>query len=130
MQLYQDIADFLKAVAHPVRLQIIRVLESEGEACVCHLEACLDQRQAYISQHLAKLREAGLVVDRRDGLNVYYALAREDLPSFIETAGRLLGEKSSDLDSSTPWGVLNSAAPDCPCPRCETKQSTSAASAA
>ena len=76
-------AQVAKALAHPVRLQILEVLEREGESCVCHLEHRLGQRQAYISQHLARLRDAGLVVDRRQGLNVFYALQ-------LDTIGRLL----------------------------------------
>jgi ArsR family transcriptional regulator len=120
MDIYDDIGNLMKALAHPVRLQIVQVLEAEGEACVCHLEACLDQRQAYISQQLAKLRQAGLVVDRRDGLNVYYALTRQDLPSLIKSAGRLIHRMSAGDDSSTMLPSLTTAAADCPCPKCET----------
>ncbi|MBX3061322.1 MAG: winged helix-turn-helix transcriptional regulator [Anaerolineae bacterium] len=42
-------ANYFKALAHPVRLQILAVLR-QGEACVCHLEVILQRRQAYISQ--------------------------------------------------------------------------------
>ena len=44
-------ADYFKALAHPVRLQILTILRQE-EACVCHLEAILHKRQAYISQQV------------------------------------------------------------------------------
>ena len=72
---YAAAGDLFKACGHPVRLQILEVLLRDGEACVCHLEAHLGQRQAAISQHLAKLRQVGLVTDRRDGWNVYYSVA-------------------------------------------------------
>ena len=58
MSQYQLTATIMKALVHPVRLQILQVLR-DGEACVCHLEAVLNQRQAYISQQLMRLRDAG-----------------------------------------------------------------------
>jgi len=112
-------ADILKALAHPVRLQILQVLEQEGEACVCHLEAALDQRQAYISQQLAVLRAADLVIDRRDGLNVYYAPGLEGLEPLLSTARALASELGpSDRDGGvTDDGTLPRPT-DCTCPRC------------
>ena len=71
---YQKQAAFLKAAAHPVRLQILDMLR-QGEICVCHIERAVHKRQAYISQQLMVLREAGLVGSRRDGLQVYYWIA-------------------------------------------------------
>jgi ArsR family transcriptional regulator len=110
---YRWLAKRMKALGHPVRLQILEVLEAEGESCVCHLEARLGQRQAGISQHLARLRDAGLVSDRRDGLNVYYSLADESVASLL-TEGR----------KGMPRGVTIAETPglvDCPCPRCAEK---------
>lgn len=71
---YSDLAIRLKALAHPVRLQIVDCLRRH-ELCVCQMESALGKRQAYISQHLMVLREAGLVEARRDGLLVYYHLS-------------------------------------------------------
>lgn len=86
MSAYRQVAELMKALAHPIRLQILEVLEEEGEACVCHLEARLSQRQAYISQQLANLRDVGLVKDRREGLNVYYALRPVAVSPLLEQA--------------------------------------------
>ena len=55
-----------KVLTHPARLAILEILR-DGEHCVCHMEAHLGFRQAYISQQLSVLRDAGLVQDRRDG---------------------------------------------------------------
>ncbi len=66
MQDYEAQVKIYKALAHPTRLAILDLLR-DGEHCVCHLEAFLGLRQAYISQQLLILREAGLVQDRRDG---------------------------------------------------------------
>ncbi|HEX2621311.1 MAG TPA: metalloregulator ArsR/SmtB family transcription factor [Phototrophicaceae bacterium] len=67
---YEHLAELFKGLAHPIRLQILDLLR-EGEMGVCHIEAVLNKRQAYISQQLMMLRETGLVECRRDGLKVY-----------------------------------------------------------
>ena len=66
----ESLAVFLRAISQPVRLEILLAIGT-GEACVCHLEAVIGQRQAYISQQLMALREAGIVKSRRDGRNIY-----------------------------------------------------------
>jgi len=116
---YRRTAEMMKALGHPTRLQILEVLSEEGESCVCHLENRLGQRQAYISQQLARLREADLVVDRREGLFIFYALRDKALGSLLgvarETAAVLAGTKGQrphfqelTEDLSTP----------CICPNC------------
>jgi DNA-binding transcriptional ArsR family regulator len=107
---YDQIADLLKEMAHPLRLQILEVLRDEDEACVCHLEARLGQRQAIISQQLARLREAGLVTDRRDGMNVYYSRTDNTLDPLLAAASRVM---------ISQWGkpALFASTP-CTCPRC------------
>jgi DNA-binding transcriptional ArsR family regulator len=70
--------DFLKAISHPTRLAILEVLRDD-EQCVCHVEAMPGQRQGSISQQLMILREAGLVDIRRDGLNIYYRVVKQQV---------------------------------------------------
>ena len=112
-------AKLLKALAHPVRLQIVEVLHREGEACVCHLEHILNQRQAYISQQLSRLREAGLVVDRRKGLNVFYALADGCLVSLLEAAKRCAVKLAADQGAALEFPAWQPEALDpCCCPKC------------
>lgn len=111
---FEPLAEIMKALAHPVRLQILAEL-TRDEACVCHLEAVLGQRQAYVSQQLARLRDAGLVVARRDGLNVFYGLANPVIGDLLVTAAELLpGNAAGDLSLLT-----TEPASDCPCPRCQ-----------
>ena len=121
---YQSEAELLKALAHPIRLQILEVLHAEGEACVCHLETRLGQRQAYISQQLSKLREAGFVVDRRDGLNVFYAVTDESIPAFLglakQLAAHLAGMDGIKLTFPT---IREAIAEECSCPKCTLKVS-------
>ncbi|WP_193140768.1 MULTISPECIES: ArsR/SmtB family transcription factor [unclassified Meridianimarinicoccus] len=69
-------AAFLKALAHEGRLLILCHLNS-GERSVTELEKLLGQRQAAVSQQLARLRMEGLVRSRRDGKTIYYSLGDE-----------------------------------------------------
>ena len=65
-----------KALGDETRLRIVALL-SHGELCVCHLEEALRLSQPKVSRHLATLRAAGVVEDRRDGTWVYYRLVRQ-----------------------------------------------------
>lgn len=114
MENYRSISNLMKALAHPARLHILQVIAADGEACVCHLEARLGLRQAYISQQLARLREAGVVEDRKVGLNVYYALRDPEIEKLLELAGEMAGAEWSEIGDE----ILGSSSADCPCPRC------------
>lgn len=66
-------ADILKALAHPVRVLLVNAL-TEGDRCVCELNALADIDQSNISRHLAILKKAGVVTDRREGMKMMYHL--------------------------------------------------------
>ncbi len=68
---YRLKADFIKALAHPTRLKIIELLR-DGERCVCEMIPLLEVEQSNLSQHLATLRERGIVTARKEGLSVFY----------------------------------------------------------
>lgn len=68
-------AELFKALADETRLRILNLLV-HGELCVCDIMAVLDIGQSKTSRHLAYLRNVGLVDDRRDGVWMYYSLAR------------------------------------------------------
>ena len=63
----------LKGIAHPVRLRIVEAL-SKKDMCVCEIEEMFDCDRTTISKHLAVLRNAGVIADRKEGLNVHYSL--------------------------------------------------------
>jgi ArsR family transcriptional regulator len=67
--------ELFKAFADSVRLRLLNLL-ANGEVCVCHLHEALDLPQSTVSRHLAYLRKRGLVVGRKEGLWVYYRLAK------------------------------------------------------
>jgi ArsR family transcriptional regulator, arsenate/arsenite/antimonite-responsive transcriptional repressor len=71
--------DVFKALADPIRLELLAHIAAGGPICVCHLEEALDYKQSRISKHLAILRRAGLVSSRRQGTWVYYELNQEML---------------------------------------------------
>ena len=66
-------SEILKALAHPVRVLIVDAL-SRGDRCVCELNELADIDQSNISRHLASLKKAGIVTDRRVGMRVFYHL--------------------------------------------------------
>lgn len=111
--LAKEIADLLRVLGQPERLSILLVI-GKGEACVCHLEAALGLRQAYISQHLMALREANIVIARREGRNIFYRLENPRALDLIQLAGSLLGVTSAEVNSN----IQSSGMLDCPCPHC------------
>ena len=114
MDSYKEMARVFAALAHPIRLRILRLL-GDGEHCVCHLIAALHKRQPYISQQLAILRDQGLVEDRRDGLMVYYRLQSPHTLDLMESAIEMLRAQGAAVDlSPVPEGPLA----NCSCPHC------------
>ncbi|QYJ79240.1 metalloregulator ArsR/SmtB family transcription factor [Shewanella acanthi] len=65
---------FFKALADETRLKCLLLIQREGELCVCELMAALAESQPKISRHLAELKKAGLLVDRRQGQWVFYKI--------------------------------------------------------
>ncbi len=76
------ILTLLSALAEPTRLAAIRLLADGDEHCVCELMQVLNATQSRMSRHMRTLKQAGLVVDRRDAQWVRYRL-KPDLPQNI-----------------------------------------------
>jgi ArsR family transcriptional regulator len=102
-------AKLFKALMNPARLSILEILR-DGEQGVCHLEAVLGCRQAYISQHLMVLREAVLVEDRRDGARIFYRVIKPEVFELVEYANNFSGEQTIHISKTK--------IADCPCPKC------------
>ena len=122
-QISEQIASLLNAIAAPQRIAILFAIGT-GEACVCHLEAALGWRQAYISQHLMALRQAGLLDSRRDGKYIFYRLAKPEVTLLIQQAAKISGvnlpvietvspDKQCDCPNCSPEVIKNLAAPKC-----------------
>jgi len=111
----KKLTQLYKALAHPVRLRILDILARQ-EACVCHLTAILRQRQPYVSQHLAMLRAANLVAERREGTLIYYRLQDEWVAEMLALGKRALQGEGVFLEFPlVPEGPV----PNCPCPHCQ-----------
>lgn len=120
MRGYEQQARIMKALAHPVRLRILDILRREEE-CVCHLTSILGQRQPYVSQQLAILREGGLVSDRREGLMIYYSLQDEQVGQVMSRVREMLAAQPGAVESWPP--IPERPVPGCPCPKCQAKRS-------
>jgi DNA-binding transcriptional ArsR family regulator len=104
---YQQAAKLFHLLSHPARLRILDELR-RTEACVCHLQMVLKRPQAYVSQQLRVLREAGIVTDRKDGLLVYYRLVHGPMERLLEETLGPAGEATK--------------LPTCPCPKCNAEE--------
>ena len=91
-----------KSLADETRLRILALLLAEEKLCVCDLMAALELPQSTVSRHLAQLKNAGWVDDRREGVWVYYSLVEADSPLRRELqtilAHHLAGEPTAMAD--------------------------------
>lgn len=94
----QKQADFFKALAHPTRLKILELLR-QGEYCVCE-EICvcdllkeLRLEQSNVSQHLAVLRNQGIVSSRKQGMKVLYSVKNPEVYEIIDYVSRIIKQE-------------------------------------
>ncbi|ADU61523.1 regulatory protein ArsR [Pseudodesulfovibrio aespoeensis Aspo-2] len=89
---YRRKAKVMKALGHPSRLMIVDEL-SRGERCVCDLTALVGHDMSTVSKHLSVLREAGIVVDDKRGLQVFYRLKVPCVLNFFKCVDAVLAAK-------------------------------------
>ena len=88
-------AEFFRALAHPIRIRLLEVLSAAGEQNVHALQQRLDLDQPTVSQQLAKLRASGIVVSRKEGTTVAYALADPMIAELLAVAKDILNRRLS-----------------------------------
>jgi DNA-binding transcriptional ArsR family regulator len=88
-------AKILKAMAHPSRLCMLHEL-SGGERCVCELQEVVEADMSTVSKHLTVLREAGLVLNEKRGLQVYYRLRVPCVMNFFDCVEAVLKRNAED----------------------------------
>lgn len=110
----KHIARIYKVLGSPFRIRLLFAIGS-GEACVCHLEAKLQRRQAYISQHLMALRDVGILDTRREGKYIFYRVATENIFNLIRAAAIVQKIPLESLPKISDPGAQT----NCPCPNCE-----------
>jgi ArsR family transcriptional regulator len=95
-----------RALADRTRLRIVNLL-ARGSLCVCDIQRILEQPQSSVSRHLALLKSAGLIVDRRDGMRTFYALTTWHSPFARGVLGAIRahlateGDYRADIDELT-----------------------------
>lgn len=89
--LYQAKAEFFKTLGHPARIRVLELL-AEREHAVSELLPQVGIEPSHLSQQLAVLRRANLVVTRRDGSAVYYSLVSPQVAELLAVARRILTE--------------------------------------
>jgi len=82
----EHVAEVMKAVAHPVRLQIIDLLETK-EMCVGDIVKAVGGKQAITSQQLNMMRDKGVLCSRRDGAKVYYRIENKNVIKLLHCIG-------------------------------------------
>ena len=94
-----EVALLAKALGHPARVRIVRLLLAHG-ACYCgEIVEEIPLAQATVSQHLKVLRDAGLIVGEIDGLRIGYCVSRHRLAELHEFVGALLDDAAAVDDS-------------------------------
>ncbi|WP_173198714.1 metalloregulator ArsR/SmtB family transcription factor [Geobacter sp. SVR] len=111
-------AQIFKALADPIRLRIILLLEAEGELCVCDLMAVLKLPQSTVSRHLAYLKRSCWVDTRRQGVWMYYQLSHESCEVCREVLDILRrhasGLPESAADRTALTAILKNKPSTCP----------------
>ena len=79
----ESAAELLKVLAHPVRLCIVNGLIKNGPQNVSKMQGCLDMPQSTVSQHLQKLRSAGIITGDRNGLEIIYRVSSEEAEKVV-----------------------------------------------
>jgi ArsR family transcriptional regulator len=86
-----------RALADRTRLRIVNLL-ARGSLCVCDIQRILEQPQSSVSRHLALLKAAGLIRDRRDGLRTFYALTEPGSPLVRAVIAAIRGHLGAEQD--------------------------------
>lgn len=81
---FDENAEILKALAHPVRLCIVKGLLSCNGCNVSNIQNCLNMPQSTISQHLSKLRSSGIIAGERNGLEIIYKVINPKVEPIIK----------------------------------------------
>ncbi|EJQ37313.1 hypothetical protein IEE_05245 [Bacillus cereus BAG5X1-1] len=81
---YEKNAEVLKALAHPIRIKILKELITRGACNVTQIVDILGIPQSTVSQHLSKMKSQKLIMNDRKGLEVYYSAQNKTINSIVE----------------------------------------------
>jgi len=92
-------AEFFRALAHPIRIRLLEALVDDREVTVQQLQHALRINQPIVSQQLARLRAAGIVVTRKRGTSTYYAVADPLMKNLLKVAKQMLNRRLSGVQT-------------------------------
>lgn len=99
-----------RSLSDLTRLRLLLLMAESGELCVCELTYAIGEAQPKVSRHLATLREAGVVSDRRQGAWVYYRLH----PELPEWAMAVIRATAAGLAAEAPFAADRAALGEMP----------------
>lgn len=95
---YENIeVKLFKALAHPVRLKIVKKL-IDGPLCVCELNEDIEFTQSNLSQHLRILKDANILSQYRDGLKIIYSLKHIEVINILETIQKIIFKDIEEIN--------------------------------
>ncbi|HBV86053.1 metalloregulator ArsR/SmtB family transcription factor [Desulfosporosinus sp.] len=95
----QLISNVFKALAHPTRIQIVKLLRN-GELCVCDILPNLDSEQSNTSQHLTVLKNQGIVESRKDGSKVIYSVKNKEVYEMVDLVEAIILRQIEETKTS------------------------------
>ena len=78
-------AELFKAISHPVRLCILAILFKNKKIKVTDIQCCIEVSQSTVSQHLAKLKSAGIISGQREGTEIHYSISNKEVEQIIQS---------------------------------------------
>lgn len=88
-----------KALAHPIRIKIVRLLKN-GPLCVCVLNENVEFSQSNLSQHLKILKDAGILKSEKDGIRIIYSIKNEDVNLLLQITENLIKSEIQAMNNA------------------------------
>ena len=80
----EKMADLMKAISHPVRLEVLELLEEKEPQSVAEILNQIEVEQSLLSHHLTKMKDKGVLISYRKGKNIYYQLAIKGITKIFD----------------------------------------------
>lgn len=93
------VANIFKALSSPMRLKIIYLLKNKP-LCVCEIIKKIEAEQSNVSQHLAILKNQGILENKKDGLRIIYSIKNKEINNILEIAEKLILRQIEDTKRS------------------------------
>ena len=87
-----------KALAHPIRIKIVRTLRN-GPLCVCTLNENVEFSQSNLSQHLKILKDAGILKSEKEGIRILYSIKDDEVKNLLDVTEKIIKNEISMMNS-------------------------------